>query len=414
MSNAHPLFRHAFSDLLVGRGASSRRASSWDRSGGNRDFLTIGPGETAVLLDESGPGCVTHLYCAMVLPDLRDYRNAVLRCFWDGATAPSVEVPLGDFFALAHARTRELQSAFVAVNPGVGSTYGLNAYFPMPFASGARVTLENRGSAPLGGALGALWFHVDYELYDAPLPVGVDRFHACYRQERRTAAVGGRPNVTHHDGRNVDGSENYVALDTAGAGRMVGLVLEIENRQGATWYGEGDDMVFIDGGRWPPSIHGTGTEEIFGGGACPAREYAGPYSGFHLVESERFDGLVGMYRWYVHDPIHFSRSLRWTIEHGHANNFANAYASVAYWYQSPRAVLPPLPPHDELEPPLDGRYDAARDALFAAARRALQAMATDPDRAAKRLFAACRAGDPLYRGDFAAAIAAIQRLDTGG
>ena len=100
-------------------------------------------------------------------------------------------------------------------------------------------------------------------------------------------------------------------------------------------------MVFIDGERWPPSIHGTGTEEIFGGGACPAREYAGPYHGFHLIESPDYAGLVGAYRWFVHDPIRFTRSLRWTVEHGHANNFANEYASVAYWYQTePHAPFP--------------------------------------------------------------------------
>jgi len=95
-------------------------------------------------------------------------------------------------------------------------------------------------------------------------------------------------------------------------------------------------MVFIDGEAWPPSIHGTGTEEIFGAGACPAREYAGAYHGYHLIESPDYAGLVGAYRWFVQDPIRFTRALRWTVEHGHANNFANEYASVAYWYQTNR------------------------------------------------------------------------------
>ena len=124
---------------------------------------------------------------------------------------------------------------------------------------------------------------------------------------------------------------------------MVGLHLQINNIAGG-WYGEGDDMVFVDGESWPPSIHGTGTEEIFGGGACPTREYTGPYHGFHLVESPDHAGLVAAYRWFVHDPIRFTRALRWTVEHGHANNFANEYASVAYWYQTePHAAFPPLP-----------------------------------------------------------------------
>ena len=133
-----------------------------------------------------------------------------------------------------------------------------------------------------------------------------------------------------------------------GPGQMVGLVLEVDNVAGG-WYGEGDDMVFVDGDPWPPRIHGTGHEEVFGAGACVLRQYAGPYSGVHLVESPEYRGLVGMYRWYVADPIRFDESLRWTVEHGHANNFANHYASVAYWYQDlPHAPFPPLPARDAM------------------------------------------------------------------
>jgi hypothetical protein len=104
-----------------------------------------------------------------------------------------------------------------------------------------------------------------------------------------------------HGGTNLGGAENYVALDATGAGQMIGLVLEINNVAGG-WYGEGE--------AWPPAIHGTGTEEIFGGGACPTREFAGPYHCFHLVESPDWAGLVGAYRWFMHDPLRFTRTLR--------------------------------------------------------------------------------------------------------
>ncbi len=198
-------------------------------------------------MEHDGPGCVTHLYCAMILHDLRDHRNAILRAYWDGSSTPSVEVPLGDFFALAHARVRELSSSLVSINPGFGVSHGMNAYFPMPFDPGARITLENRGQTVLGGPLGAFWYHVEYETYDQPLPDDVHRFHASFRQERPTTAEGDTPSVTLHEAPNLDGSGNYVALDTTGEGRMVGVHLEIENVQGTTWYGEGDDMVFASG-----------------------------------------------------------------------------------------------------------------------------------------------------------------------
>jgi hypothetical protein len=159
---------------------------------------------------------------------------------------------------------------------------------------------------------------------------------------------------------NLDGVENYVALDARGKGQMVGLVLEVENIAGG-WYGEGDDMVFIDGDTWPPRIHGSGHEEVFGSGACTISEYARPYSGFHLVEHGDYRGLVGMYRWYVADPIRFDESIRWTIEHGHANNFANNYASVAYWYQTEHhAPFPTLPARDAMRPPLPDDFDEVR------------------------------------------------------
>jgi hypothetical protein len=402
----HPLQRHPLSALFTRDGARSHRASSWDRSGGNRDFIFVAPGDTAVLMEADGPGCITHVYCAMVFPDPADYRAAILRCYWDGEETPSVEVPLGDFFCLSHARIRRFSSALVSVNPGFGSSHGMNAYFPMPFASGARVTLEHRGERPLGGMLPAFWFHVDYETYDGPPPDDTLRFHAQWRQERPTAAVGAQPNVQLHDALNLDGAENYVALDAAGAGKMVGLHLQIHNIAGG-WYGEGDDMVFVDGETWPPSLHGTGTEEIFGGGACPASEYASTYHGFHLIESPDYAGLIGAYRWFVQDPIRFAKSLRWTVEHGHANNFANEYASVAYWYQSePHAPFPALAARDAMAPPLPARYDETRKAFFDAAWKAL------PQLSGPELLRVAHIGEPFYAGRYEETLELLRDLGT--
>src|SRR4029450_7315838 len=185
-----------------------------------------------MLLERDGPGCVTHFYCALAFPELTDYRDAVLRCYWDGETTPSVETPLGDFFTLAHARGRLVRSALAAVNPGFGSSHGLHAYFPMPFATSARMTLEHRGEQPLGGALPALWYHIDYETYEQPLPAEVLSFPAHCGQENPTVAVGPQPNVQLHKGINLDGTHNYVALDAVGSGHIIGLLLEINNVAG--------------------------------------------------------------------------------------------------------------------------------------------------------------------------------------
>lgn len=110
-------------------------------------------------------------------------------------------------------------------------------------------------------------------------------------------------------------------------------------------------MIFIDGEPWPPSLHGTGTEEIFGGGACPNTPYTGPYAGYRLIGNRDYLGKVSMYRFFVTDPIRFQKSIRVTIEHGHANNMANDYSSCAFWYQAePHAAFPALPPASDRRP----------------------------------------------------------------
>ncbi len=399
----HPVYSRPYQHLLRPRDAHTQRASSWDRSGGNADFVRIEPGATHTLLEVSGPGCITHLYAALPAPAASEYRDAVLRCYWDGADEPSVAVPLGDFFGISHGRVRAFASAMLAVNDGLGVSHGLNSYFPMPFVQGARITIENRTERVLGGAIGALWYQVDYELYSRAPEDDPLRFHAAFRLERPTIAEGDRVNIALHDGLNLSGEGNFVALDTRGEGSLVGIHLEIENHHGPEWYGEGDDYVFIDDEPYPPRLHGTGHEEAFGAGACVSREFVGPYSGYHLVESEEYDGCVGMYRWYLADPVQFSTALRWTIEHGHANNFANTYAAVAYWYQNPTVGVA-IGSRDELALELDDEHDRAF-ALVSEVMLAARAQREEggPD----NFFAAGRAARPYSSGDWAGAVAAM-------
>ena len=352
-----------FSDMMTLRDSTSARVSSYDRSGGNGDSCAILPGETLELAAISGAGCIRHLYFT-VLGGEHYLRDLVLRMYWDGETDPSVEVPFGDFFGLGHEQPCFFQSLLVTVNPGTGAvgTFGFNSYFPMPFARGARLTLTNENPLPVG-----VWYHVDYEKLER-LEGDLGRFHAQWRRENPTEAVGEQKNVTSHGGINLDGKENYVILEAEGHGNVAGYFLYVDNvaagqesGNGDTWYGEGDDMIFIDGEQWPPSLHGTGSEEIFGGGACPNTPYAGPYTGFHMIGNRDYLGKVAMYRFFVTDPVRFKQSIRVTLEHGHANNMANDYASCAFWYQSePHAPFPPLPPASDRHPRTgNGPHDTA-------------------------------------------------------
>jgi len=335
-----------FRDLTILRDQKSRRVSSWDRSGRNQDWIDIAPGATATLADLRGAGCINHFYAAPLSFDRMYLRKVVIRMYWDGEDTPSVEVPFGDFFGVTNGKLRYFTSLLLAVNPGgfgASACDGFNSYFPMPFADGARIEISNdQADASL-----RLWYHVDFEQYEA-LGEDVSRFHAQWRRENPTSPEA-QP-AEFWGGANLSGDANYVILEAEGRGNYVGFILGVDNLVGS-WWGEGDDMVFVDGETWPPSFHGTGTEEIFGGGACPNQEYAGPYTGFHLISDTGWAGKNGMYRLFVNDPIRFQRSIKVTLEHGHNNDLANDYSTVAFWYQNePHRTFPTLPPVQERLP----------------------------------------------------------------
>jgi hypothetical protein len=342
--------------LIYPRQARSRRISSWDKSGQNRDFIVVAPGETAVLVDITGSGCIKHIWLTVNAEDRLYLRQVVLRIYWDGETEPSVESPLGDFFGVGHARVNHYISLPLNMVTGEGAAQNnqaaMNCFFPMPFVAGARVTITNEAERPIP----SFYYYVDYE--ERPVDPDTLRFHAHWRREYPTQATidlagpaGKSPLV--HEQANLDGRENYTILEAEGRGHYVGCVLSIDHLNpipGFSWFGEGDDMIFIDGESWPPSLHGTGTEDYFcAAWGFPSGKYDAPYHGVSLAGATQgplaYAGKWSVYRWHIEDPICFERSIRVTIEHGHANCHANDYSSVAYWYQTePHRPFPPLLP----------------------------------------------------------------------
>ncbi len=331
--------------LATLRDCRTRRASSWDRSGGNRDAITVEAGQTATLADISGPGAIRHIWCTIAAEDPHYLRKVVLRMFWDDEEIPSVEAPVGDFFGVGHALANHFVSLPLTMikGPGWGRRAGMNCYFPMPFSKRALITVENQGEAPVS----SFYYYIDHELYDT-LDQNQGRFHACYRQAypcRKIEHPAGAEEL------NLTGEDNYVILEAQGWGHYVGCVLSVDNfnayHQNHTWFGEGDDMIFVDGERWPPSLHGTGTEDYFcEAWGFPSGEYSGPYTGVSLGKDViGWSGKWSLYRFHIEDPVYFRKSVRVTIEHGHGNDQGNDYSSVAYWYQAePHMAFAPLPP----------------------------------------------------------------------
>ena len=146
-----------------------------------------------------------------------------------------------------------------------------------------------------------------------------------------------------------DGADNYVWFDAKGSGQYIGVTMSVlQNQDG--WWGEGNDMFYIDG-EATPSIAGTGTEDYFLG----AWDFGTPFSyqlyGAPVVGKEEAGARSSVYRFHFDSPIPFSKSFRATIEHGHANHRSDNFYSVAYWYQTePHLKFPPLPPVDDRIP----------------------------------------------------------------
>jgi hypothetical protein len=338
------------------RDARRRRASSYDATGGNADFWVLQPGETRTLAQVAGPGCVRHIWMTLASREEAYPRRSLLRMYWDAAATPCVEAPVGDFFGIGHGIIKEYWSLPLTMSPRDGR--GFNCFFPMPFASGARIDLTNEGERRL-----ICYFYIDYEEYDAPLEDAAC-LHAQWRRENPTEGWGDDERRFASDEAyrnevfatpNLSGEGNYVILEATGRGHYVGCNLSVDvfRRAKNDWYGEGDDMIYIDGDT-TPTLHGTGTEDYFGTAWSPQQEFCAPYHGLPLTSGTPdwpWGGKHSMYRFHIEDPVHFLESIRVTIEHGHANHLSHDFSSTAYWYQTePHAPFPPMPPVEQRLP----------------------------------------------------------------
>lgn len=328
-ASAGPKGQDLLGGLAAGQDFKAARVSSFDRNGGNKDSLTIPAGETAVLAELQGPAALHHIWVTIAAEAFYG-RKLVLRMYWDGEAQPSVEAPIGDFFGVGHGLNRDLASL-----PITNSSQGRarNCYWRMPFARSARITVTNEGRREVP----AFYYYIDYRVLPS-LPEGTPLFHAQYRQEFPP-----RPD------------SDYLILEAEGRGHYVGCQLSVLQKA-LGWWGEGDDRIRVDG-ESAPSLHGTGSEDYFSD-AWGMRESSGLFYGCPLQEEDFQAGSkASVYRFHIPDPVPFAKSIRVSIEHGHANDRSDLDSSTAYWYQTePHKPFPSLPAVEDrlpyaLEPP---------------------------------------------------------------
>ncbi len=299
--------------------------------------VRIEPGESFTLADIDGPGAIQQIWLTVS----GHWRYSILRAYWDGQEQPSIESPVGDFFACGWGEYAQVSSLAVCVNPGSA----LNSYWEMPFRTHAKLTLTNIADEPM-----TVYYQINYTLTEVPDDCAY--FHAQFR----------RVNPLPY-------KEVYTILDgVEGAGHYVGTYMAWGvNNSG--WWGEGEIKFYMDGDEHP-TICGTGTEDYFCGsynfesasadGGREYRAFTTPYAGMPQVL--RPDGLYrsqqrfGLYRWHITDPVRFASDLRVTIQAlgwrsgGRYLPMQDDIASVAYWYQAlPTAPFPQLPDRDYLE-----------------------------------------------------------------
>jgi len=294
--------------------------------------------KTFTLAEIEGPGAIQQIW----LTPTGHWRYLILRIWWDGEEEPSVEVPLGDFFACGWNQYAQISSLAVCVNPGSA----LNCYWVMPFRKSCRMTIEN-----LNEDDARLYYQINYTLTDVPEDEAY--FHAQFRR------VNPLPYKT-----------DYTIVDNIkGKGQYVGTYMTWGvNNNG--WWGEGEIKFFMDGDGKFPTVCGTGTEDYFCGSYCfmipdeqgkrQYKEFTTPYAGMPQVIKP--DGAnvtqmrFGLYRWHIMDPVRFENDLKVTMQAlgwrsgGRYLPLQDDISSVAFWYQTePHAPFPKLPDKDYLE-----------------------------------------------------------------
>lgn len=315
----------------TGKSAARELGQKWKVS----PSVKIESKQVFTLASIQGPGAIQHIW----MTPTGVWRFSIIRFYWDGEETPSIECPVGDFFAMGWGKYAQINSLAVGVNPGSA----FNSYWIMPFRKSCKITMENIDDKSM-----TLYYQITYALTDIPSDAGY--LHAQFR----------RSNPLPH-------KQDHVLLEgVQGQGQYVGTYIAWGSHNSG-WWGEGEIKFFMDGDSEFPTICGTGTEDYFCGSydfdnpeTKRYQEFTGPYSG--LAQVLRGDGQYqsqqrfGMYRWHIMDPIRFEKNLKVTIQAlgwksgGRYLPLRDDIASTAFWYQQePHATFPRLPSKDELE-----------------------------------------------------------------
>ncbi|ACB77791.1 hypothetical protein Oter_4520 [Opitutus terrae PB90-1] len=318
---------------LLAESSAPLPPAQWDAE----HSTALAPHET-LSFDLPGTGVIRQLRVQLEPATPQVLEAVRLQLTWDGAAEPSVDVPVGYFFGHVHGGLGQVLQSPAAVNGPSGPLHPDNwdlvpysttfhslllgttdreayACFPMPFAHGARVKLVNTGDVAVSLARVRLQLERREKL-----PPDWGRFHATWTHSLADTADTPRVGPKQVPVKTV--------LQRSGAGKYVGVMLSIDWPSYA-WWGEGDWLIWSDEAGWPPSYHGTGSEEYFNSGWCRFDRKA--VSGFVTLRP----GHPTVYSFHLNDAFQFRKSIRVVEEQmGHKliGEGHPRWINTAFWY----------------------------------------------------------------------------------
>ncbi len=271
-------------------------------------FFYLPAGADRVLAEVAGQsGTLRRIWITISDRTPRMLRGVRLDIYWDGSDKPAVSAPLGDFFGHGLGRMRPFQSCLFSSPEGRSFT----SVVPMPFKTGMKAVVTNESGSDLTLFYYDVAFTVgDQHAEDTPY------FHAHFRRENPTTLKKDFEILPR-----IEGAGRYL-------GAQIGVIVD-KKRYAATWWGEGEVKIYLDGDREKPTLCGTGTEDYIGTAFGQGR-FDHLYQGCPLADEKNMQ--FGFYRIHVPDPVYFTKDIRVTLQ------------QMGIWEEKNRAELEKVSP----------------------------------------------------------------------
>ncbi|WP_066912968.1 glycoside hydrolase family 172 protein [Mycobacterium interjectum] len=293
--------------------------------------VEVPAGAGATLTEPAGPGTISALRLHLPEPSDPLLSGLRLQIEFDGQT--TVDSPLGEFFG-GGLGTNDVRSLMFATTPQPDGSLSLMAWWPMPFARTARVTLVNTTGEPAPP--------IDSEVVTTTDPQWAPAL-ASGRAGYFTARSHAGPTALGQD---------WLFAEERGHGKFVGVSHTIRGSRiktsfsdDAPYFLEGAERVYTDGAL-SPQWYGTGTEDFYEGGWYfkNGTRFSAPLTGQpdqRTATGGCADYCVAAYRLMLAEAIDYHSALRFGIEHGKRDMVLPDYSSTAFLYTHPDDTIVP-------------------------------------------------------------------------